>query len=78
MWGFRIGLALVSIIPMGMVVLDHIPALFSIGGTLILAFFFGILWLWAKERTAQKGSSTAAADFRLAGYVSMAIASYYV
>jgi hypothetical protein len=77
MWGFGIGVVLVSTIPMGMVVLDHIPAFFSIGGTLILAFFFGMLWLWAKERTAHKGSSTAA-DFRLAGYVSMAIASWYV
>jgi hypothetical protein len=57
-----------------MVLLDHIPAFFSIGGTLILAFFFGMLWLWAKERIALKGSSTAAADFRLVGYVSMAVA----
>ena len=77
-WGFGIGLVLVSIIPMGMVMLDHIPAFFAIGGTLILAFFFGMLWLWGKERTALKGASTAAADFRLAGYVSMAIASFYV
>jgi len=35
--------------------LGHIPPLFGIGGTLILLFFIGILWLWAKERIALKG-----------------------
>jgi hypothetical protein len=56
----------------------HIPSLFGIGGALILLFFFGILWLWAKERMALKETSTTAADLRLAGYVFMLIAAWFI
>ena len=52
--------------------------LFAIGGTLILLSFIGILWLWAKERMAVKGSSTTAADFKLVGYVFMLIAAWFI
>jgi hypothetical protein len=37
----------------------------------------GILWLWAKERMALKGSSTAAADFKLVGYVFLLMAAWF-
>lgn len=53
------------------------PPLFGIGGSLILLSFIGILWLWAKERTALQGSPAIAADFRLVGYVLMLIAAWY-
>lgn len=58
--------------------LGYIPLLFGIGGTLILLFFIGILWLWAKERMALEGASTAAADLKLAGYVFMLIAAWFI
>jgi hypothetical protein len=45
---------------------------------LILLSFIGILWLWAKERIALKGSSTTAADFKLVGYVFMLIAAWFL
>ena len=54
------------------------PPLFGIGGTLILLSFIGILWLWAKERIALKGSSTAAADLGLVGYVFMLMAAWFI
>jgi hypothetical protein len=54
------------------------PPLFGIGGTLILLSFIGMLWLWAKERLALKGSSTTAADFKLVGYVFMLIAAWFL
>jgi len=57
--------------------LGHIPLLFGIGGTLILLFFIGILRFWAKERMALEGTSTAAADLKLAGYVFMLIAAWF-
>jgi len=44
--------------------MGYFPPFFGIGGALILLSFFGILWLWAKERMALKGSSTAAADLK--------------
>ena len=54
------------------------PPLFGIGGSLILLSFIGIVWLWAKERMALKGSSTAAADLRLVGYVFMMMAAWFI
>jgi hypothetical protein len=62
---------------MAIVFLGHIPLLFGIGGTLILLFFIGILWLWSKERMALKDSSTAA-DLKLVGYVFMLLAAWFI
>jgi len=58
--------------------LGQIPPLFGVGGTLILLFFIGILWLWAKERMALKNSPTIAADLKLVGYVFMLIAAWFI
>jgi len=77
-WKFGIGVALAVIIGMAVQLLGHFPPLFGIGGTLILLFFIGILWLWAKERMALKGSSTTAADLKLVGYVFMLIGAWFV
>ena len=77
-WKFGIGIVLAFIAAMVMSSMGYFPPLFGIGGSLILLLFFGMLWLWAKERKALKGSSTAAADFRLAGYVSMLMATWFI
>jgi len=78
-WKFGIGILLALIIAAGVLpTLGHFPPLFGIGGTLILLSFIGILWLWAKERMALKGSSTTAADLKLVGYVFMLIAAWFV
>jgi len=77
-WKFGIGVALAVIIGMAVQLLGHFPPLFGVGGTLILLFFIGILWLWAKERMALKGSSTTAADLKLVGYVFMLIGAWFV
>lgn len=77
-WKIGIGIFVGLVIGMAMQFLGHFPPLFGIGGTLILLFFIGILWLWAKERMALKGLSTAAADFKLVGYVFMLIAAWYI
>jgi hypothetical protein len=58
--------------------LGHFPPLFGIGGTLILLFFIGIVWLWAKERMALQGSATTAADLKLVGYVFLLMAAWFV
>ena len=80
-WKFVIGyfflLGPIIAIAMGPLV-GHIPLLFGIGGTLILLFFIGILWLWAKERMALTETSTAAADLKLVGYVFMLIAAWFI
>jgi hypothetical protein len=76
-WIFGIGIALAVVIAVIITEMGYFPPLFGIGGALILLSFFGILWLWAKERMALKGSSTAAADLKLFGYVFMLIAAWF-
>jgi len=76
-WKFGIGILLGVIISFLIGSLGHFPPLYAIGGTLILLSFFGILWLWAKERKDLQGRSATAADFKLAGYVFMLIAAWY-
>ncbi len=77
-WKYGIGIVLAVFIGMAAGFLGHIRPLFGIGGTLILLFFMGILWLWTKERMALKGASTAAADLKLVGYVFMLIAAWFI
>ena len=78
-WKVGIGLLIVFIVSFITLALYFYSApLFGIGGSLILLSFIGILWLWAKERVALKGSSTTAADFKLVGYVSMLIAAWFI
>ena len=74
-----IGLLITLIISFVILALNfYLAPLFGFGGTLILLSFIGILWLWAKERMALKGSSTTAADFRLVGYVFMLMAAWFI
>jgi len=75
---FGIGILLSVYIGMVAGSVGHIPALFGIGGTLILLCFTGILWLWAKERMAIKDSPTTAADLKMVGYVFMLIAAWFI
>ena len=78
-WKFGIGTFAGFVIVMAIMSMQfgHFPPLFGIFGTLILLLFIGIVWLWAKERMAQKGSSTTAADLRLTGYVFMLMAAWF-
>jgi hypothetical protein len=77
-WKYGIGSFLLFVISMMTFGFHkHIPSLFGIGGILILLFFFGILWLWAKERIALKNASATAADLKLAGYIFMLIAAWF-
>jgi len=78
-WKVGIGMFVVLIIAFVVMALNlYSPLVFGIGGTLILLSFIGILWLWAKERKALKGSSTTAADLKLVGYVFMLMAAWFI
>lgn len=76
-WKFGIGVFLGVIISFVIGSLGHFPPLYAIGGTLILLFFFGIIWLWAKERIDLSDQSATAADLKLVGYVFMLIAAWF-
>jgi hypothetical protein len=75
-WAFGIGVLLAVVLAVMITEMGYFPPLFGIGGALILLFFFGIFWLWAKERMAEGASSTAA-DLRLVGYAFMLIATWF-
>ncbi len=75
-WVFGIGVLLAVVLAVMITEMGYFPPLFGIGGALILLFFFGIFWIWAKERMALQGSSTAI-DLKLAGYTFMLIATWF-
>ncbi len=75
---YGIGILLAVFISMALTSIGHIPLLFGIGGTLILLFFIGILWIWAKEHVALKGAPATAAVLKLVGYVFMLIAAWFI
>jgi hypothetical protein len=78
-WKVGLGLFIMFVIFLATLALNlYSPPLFGVGGTLILLSFIGMLWLWAKERIALKGLSKTAADFKLAGYVFMLIAAWFL
>jgi len=76
-WVFGIGVVLAVVLAVMVTEMGYFPPLFGIGGALILLFFFGIFWLWAKERMALNGASTSAVDLKLFGYVFMLIAAWF-
>jgi hypothetical protein len=47
---------------------QHIPALFGIGGTVILLSYFGILWLWSRTYAAYEGLARTGRQIQLLGY----------
>ena len=75
---YGIGIFLSVFIGMALGFFGHIRPLFGIGGTLILLFFMGILWLWTKERMALKETPTTAVDLKMVGYVFMLIAAWFI
>ena len=76
-WKYGIGSFLALAFSMSIGLIGHIPMVFGLGGTLILLFFIGILWLWTKERMALKETSDTAANLKLAGYVFFLIAAWF-
>lgn len=76
---WRVGLGALFVLALAMVGMQgpYYPRLFGIGGGVILLSFFGILWLWARERRALKGTSTAAADLRLTGYAFLLMGTWF-
>lgn len=76
---WRVGLGALFVLAVAMVGMQgpYYPRLFGISGGLILLSFFGILWLWARERRALVDTSTAAADLRLTGYVFILMGTWF-
>jgi len=47
---------------------QYIPALFGVGGTIILLSYFGILWLWNRSYAAHEGLARTGKQIQLLGY----------
>jgi hypothetical protein len=76
-WIFGVGVVLGTAISLLIGGLGHFPPLYAVGASLILLSFFGLLWLWAKERRDLAGQSAVAADLKLVGYLFMLMAVWY-
>ena len=56
----------------------HWPPLYGIGGALILVFFLGMLWFWARKYNLLEGLAKTAAEFQLVGYVFLMMDMWYL
>jgi hypothetical protein len=57
---------------------EYYAPLFGIGGVLILAFFFSIVWLWMKKVAALDSPERTAAGFKLVGYLFWMNATWFL
>ncbi|MCP4205362.1 MAG: hypothetical protein GY769_25910 [bacterium] len=62
------GLAVIAWLALWVVPTIH-PFLFGVGGSLILLFFIGLSWRWARLRPDLSARERAAADLRMASHV---------
>ena len=72
-WLFGIGTFLAFMIISAIPKNKHYPPLFGIGGTLIMLFFFGILWFWTKKNHENQ----TVANLQLVGYVFLLIGMWF-
>jgi hypothetical protein len=57
---------------------EYYPALFGIGGALILVFFFAIVWVWMRKVAALDAGEKTAAGFKLVGYLFWMNATWFL
>jgi hypothetical protein len=74
---FSIGVLAALSMMMVFAYLDHVPALFGVGGSIILLCFIGILWFWSRKRPDLSGADAMGADLNLVGYVFLLIAAWF-
>jgi hypothetical protein len=52
----------------------HVPALYGIGGMVILLSYFGILWLWTRTYSNYEGAGRTGRQIQLLGYSLLVVA----
>jgi hypothetical protein len=52
---------------------QHVPALFGIGGTVILLSYLGILWVWARNYAFYQGAARTGKQIQLLGYSTLVV-----
>lgn len=77
MWKYGVGLFLGVFVCVRIGAFGHYPPLYAIGGTLIMLFFFGVLWFWAKERKTLERKTATTADLKMVGYVFLFLAVWF-
>jgi len=77
-WLFGMGVFLVLIVVETLLPSRHFPPLFGVGGGLILAFYLGILWFWARKRKLLEGAAKTAADYQLTAYTFFLITAWFL
>jgi hypothetical protein len=69
LWPLAGGVVLIALGMLLVPLLGYYPLVFGLAGGLILLFFFGTLWYWAKKRGTLEGAARIAADFQLVSTV---------
>lgn len=57
---------------------EPISALFGIDGGLIVLFFLGLFWNWARGRTALSKTQRLASDLQMVGYIFFLMAAWWL
>jgi hypothetical protein len=78
LWLLVLLLVLVTAWKMTYTSTQMIPALFGIGGGLIMIFFLGSTWQWARTRPTLTGAAKTGSDLRLIGTIFFVVAAWYL
>lgn len=77
-WLFGVGITIllsgIGFLPIS----GYFPAVFGIGGGLILTLFLLTLWFWTKKHSSLEGPAKTASILQLAGYVFFLVAMWYI
>ena len=69
---------LFTIFKMAYTTSQMIPALFGINGGLIMLFFLGSTWHWARTRPTLTGAGKTGSDLRMVGFLFFVVAAWYL
>lgn len=78
LWLLVAGSVIVFTLPVVFAPGEPIPALFGIDGGLIMMFFLGLCWNWAKSRAALSEPEKSASDLQMVGYIFFLMAAWWL
>lgn len=78
LWLLVAGSVIVFALPVVFAPGEPIPALFGLDGGLIMVFFLGLCWNWARSRSTLSASEKSASDLQMVGYIFFLMAAWWL